>query len=82
MAKHCTIGYTYKQRWSMDGKSGDTFRAIVHEREEDGTITRTTDYKVRPDFAEQASRKKGSERLGAPLFDQFGRLCGFMQEAL
>ena len=59
MANHFTVGYTYKQRWNMEGKSGDTFRAIVHEREENGIIVRTTDYKVLPDIPYQ---RTGRER--------------------
>lgn len=82
MSNYCTVGYTYKQKWSMDGKTGDTSRAIIHVHDDSNAIVRTNDYKLCPDFVETVGRKKGSERLGAPMFDQFGRLCGFMAVVL
>ena len=78
MAKY-KVGYIYEQGYDFerDGKrhKGVTTRAVVHTLSDDGTIKRTYDYKVAPQFAPYIS----TGECGSPAFDSFGRLADFFE---
>ena len=65
------IGYLYSQRYTFDDKTGFTRRCVLHTLNEAGEIVKTFDYKCGADMPNVGTV------CGAPLFDKFGRLCGF-----
>lgn len=75
MAKY-KVGYIYKQKWEMDGRTGFTTRCILHNLDDAGNIRKTFDYKVARQFEEYITLGE----CGSPAFDSFGRLADFFDQ--